>query len=194
MLKKYLLLLSMSALFLMGACAKSNVEPVNRSQKRDESAAKTENTDTTFVEESDESKMDSGVAESKDESGKSASNDKLHTPEKGSEERQAIMNALRVPVEKELKQEIIFAPNHIKVLGNWAFISGEPLNKTGKRPNYNGTAYAEDIENGVFDNNFFALLKRTGNAWKVTTYALGCTDVCYLDWNKKYNAPKEIFP
>jgi len=25
-------------------------------------------------------------------------------------------------------------------------------------------------------------------------YALGCTDVCYADWWRKYKAPKQIFP
>ena len=194
MLKKYLLLLSISALFLMSACVESNVASGNRSVKQEESSIKTDDIDAASVKESEENNTDSNVTDSKDKAGKSESVDELHTPEKGSEEREAIMDALRVPVEKELKQEIVFAPNHLKVLGDWAFISGEPLSKAGKRPDYKGTVYAEEVENGVFDNNFFALLKRTGDTWKVSTYALGCTDVCYLDWNEKYNAPKEIFP
>ncbi len=33
----------------------------------------------------------------------------VYTPEKGSAERKAILDALRAPVEKELKQKIVFA-------------------------------------------------------------------------------------
>lgn len=36
------------------------------------------------------------------------SQDALHSPEKKSPERKAIMDALRIPVEKELKQKVSF--------------------------------------------------------------------------------------
>ena len=117
-----------------------------------------------------------------------------YTPEKDSKERTAILNALRVPVEKSLKQKIQFSVDHFKVQGNWAFLSGEPQNTSGERPAYSNTEYQEAIDSDAFDNNFFALLKKTGGKWKVTTYAIGCTDVCYLTWWKDYKAPKAIFP
>ena len=117
-----------------------------------------------------------------------------HTPEKGSAERKAIMDALRIPVEKELKQKIIFSVDHFSVLGNWAFLSGEPQGPNNDRPNYKNTEYKNAIDAGMFDNNFFALLKKTGGKWKVVTHSIGCTDVCYLDWWKQYKAPKNIFP
>jgi hypothetical protein len=116
------------------------------------------------------------------------------TPAKGSSERTAILNALRVPVEKELKQKVQFAVNDFKVSGNWAFISGEPQNMNGGRPNYKGTQYQSAINSDAFDNNFFALLKKTSGKWKVITYAIGCTDVCYATWWKDYKAPKAVFP
>ncbi len=104
------------------------------------------------------------------------------------------MNALRVPVEKELKQKIQFNINEFNVLGNWAFVSGDPQDLNGERPNYIGTSYQEQIEADMFDNNFFALLKKTGKTWKVVTHAIGCTDVCYATWWKDYKAPKAVFP
>lgn len=120
---------------------------------------------------------------------------KVYTPEKGSAERAAILNALRVPVEKELKQKITFNVETFNVQGNWAFLSGEPLNADGNgRPNYKNTPYAEAVEAGAFDNNYFALLKKTGGKWKVVSYAIGCTDVCYAGWWKDYKAPKAVFP
>ena len=118
----------------------------------------------------------------------------VHTPEKGSAERKAILGALRVPVEKELKQKIVFNVEHFNVSGNWAFISGDPQNESGGRPNYRNTPYWEAVKEGMFDNNFFALLKKTAGKWKVVTRALGCTDVCYATWWKDHKAPKAIFP
>ena len=119
---------------------------------------------------------------------------KVYTPEKGSAERKAILDALRVPVEKELKQKVQFAINDFNVSGNWAFLSGEPQDSDGNRPDYSGTEFQEQIEADMFDNNFFALLRKTGGKWKVVTHAIGCTDVCYATWWKDHKAPKTVFP
>jgi hypothetical protein len=116
----------------------------------------------------------------------------VHTPEKGSAERKAILDALRTPVERELKQPIVFVTDNFKVQGSWAFVSGTPQTPGGGEPNYSNTKYAGYQD--AFDNNFFALLKKTGGRWRVTTYAIGCTDVCYTDWWRRYRAPKAIFP
>jgi hypothetical protein len=117
-----------------------------------------------------------------------------YTPAKGSAERAAIMTIFRMPIEKELKQKVQFSVEHFKVSGGWAFLSGAPQNMSGGRPNYKGTPYQSAVEVGAFDNNFFALLRKTGGKWKVVTYAIGCTDVCYLSWWKDHKAPKAIFP
>ncbi|MBC7900824.1 MAG: hypothetical protein H7070_12325 [Saprospiraceae bacterium] len=118
----------------------------------------------------------------------------VYTPEKGSVERTAIMNALRIPVERDLKQRIVFAADHFKVQGNWAYLSGTPQTTSGGRPNYRNTKYWDAVDSGAFDHNFFALLKKTGGKWKVTVYAIGCTDVCFADWPSEFKAPKAIFP
>jgi hypothetical protein len=115
-------------------------------------------------------------------------------PEKGSAERNAIINALRIPVERDLKQKIVFNIDHFKTAGNWAFISGSPQTPGGGRPDYNRTRYRGAVDSGAFDNNFFALLNRVGGKWRVATYAIGCTDVCWLDWPSKRRVPVSIFP
>ncbi|NJM53461.1 MAG: hypothetical protein HC846_08770 [Blastocatellia bacterium] len=86
---------------------------------------------------------------------------KVYTPGKGSAERTAILSALRVPVEKELKQKIQFSVENLKSNGTWAFLSGAPQNMSGGKPNYKGTKYQEAVDSGAFDNNFFALMKKT---------------------------------
>lgn len=117
-----------------------------------------------------------------------------YTPEKGSAERTAILNALRIPVERDLKQKIVFAADHFKMQGNWAYLSGAPQALNGGRPNYRNTKYWDAVDSDAFDHNFFALLKKAGGKWKVTVYAIGCTDVCYADWPSEFKAPKAIFP
>lgn len=116
------------------------------------------------------------------------------TPASGSAERTAILNALRVPVEKELRQKIQFSIETIRVQGSWAFVNGEPQNAAGGEPDYKKTDYQSEIDDGIFDNNFQALLKKTGGKWRVVTHAIGCTDVCWLGWDKEFKAPKAVFP
>ncbi len=118
----------------------------------------------------------------------------VHTPEKGSPERKAILDALRIPVERELKQPIVFAADHFNVTATWAFLGGQPQAPGGGAPNYRGTPYQKAKAADMFDNNFFALLKKIAGKWKVVHYDIGCTDVCYADWWKRYKAPKAIFP
>ena len=118
----------------------------------------------------------------------------LHTPEKGSAERKVILDALRIPVEKDLKQKVVFVADNFNVYGNWAFVGGTPQSANGGSPDYSRTQYADAKESGAFDNNFFALLKKTAGKWKVVTYAIGCTDVCYADWWSRHRAPKAVFP
>ncbi|MGD9589029.1 MAG: hypothetical protein AB7Q37_01815 [Pyrinomonadaceae bacterium] len=118
----------------------------------------------------------------------------IYTPARGSAERKAILDALRVPVERDLKQKIVFSAENFNVMGTWAFIGGEPQRSGGSRPDYRGTRYWDAVLDEMFDNNIFALMRKTGGRWRVVTYAIGCTDVCYADWWRRYRAPKAIFP
>lgn len=114
------------------------------------------------------------------------------TPAENPTERAAILKALSVPVSKNLKQNITFSTEKLKVQGNWAFVAGQAKNAEGGDPNWKLTKYQEFIENGDFEDNLFALLKKTKGKWQVVTYQMNCHDVCYLGWDKKYRAPKAI--
>lgn len=116
------------------------------------------------------------------------------TPKQGSPERKAIMDAMRVPIEKDLKQKVIFQVDHLKVQGQWAFFSGKNLTPSGKKIDYRKTRYKEAIEHDAFDDWTCALVKKTGKKWKVVAYAIGATDVVWDGWYEKYKAPKAIFP
>jgi len=107
-------------------------------------------------------------------------------------ERAAILKALSMPVSKDLKQEIAFSTEKLKVQGNWAFVAGQAKNAAGGEPNWKLTKYQEFIDSGDFEDNLFALLKKTNGKWRVVTYMMNCHDVCYLEWDKKYKAPTAI--
>ena len=116
-----------------------------------------------------------------------------HVPEKGSVERKAIVDALRVPVEKQLKQPVIFKIDHLRVQNNWAFLNGRPQNSEGSAIDYTNTVYQEAVDSGAFDDGIVALLRKTNGKWKVVQFVIGATDVPYVDWDKQYHAPKGIF-
>jgi hypothetical protein len=118
----------------------------------------------------------------------------VHTPEKGSPERKAILDTLRAPVEIKLKQKVAFNTDAFNSNGTWAFVNGKLQDDKGNKLNYAKTVYAEAEKEGMFDDNFQALLKKTGGKWKVVKYMIGCTDVCYATWWKDYRAPKAVFP
>lgn len=117
-----------------------------------------------------------------------------HTPEKGSAERKAITDALRVPIEKKLKQSVVFNIDHLMVQDNWAFMFGAPRKPGGGKLDYSKTSYAEAEAAGMFDDNISALLRKVRGRWRVVRYVIGATDVVYLDWDKQYRAPSGIFP
>ncbi|MBA3514025.1 MAG: hypothetical protein H0T77_06600 [Pyrinomonadaceae bacterium] len=116
-----------------------------------------------------------------------------HVPEKGSMERKAIADALRAPVEKQLKQPVIFKIDNLKVQNNWAFLSGRPQNPEGSAIDYTNTVYQDAVDAGAFDDGIVALLRKVNGKWTVIQYVIGATDVPYVDWVKKYRAPKGIF-
>jgi hypothetical protein len=116
-----------------------------------------------------------------------------HVPEKGSAERKAIVDALRVPVGKQLKQPVIFKIDHLKVQNAWAFLSGRPQNSNGSAIDYTDTVYQDAVDSGAFDDGIVALLRKVKGKWIVVQYVIGATDVPYVDWDKKYRAPKGIF-
>ena len=116
------------------------------------------------------------------------------TPKAGSAERKAIMDALRLPIEKALKKKVVFRVDHLKTHRGWAFLYGVPLQPNGKKFDYRGTPYAQAQKDGMFDENFCGLLKKEGAKWKVKSWRVGMTDVAWIGWDKQFGAPVSIFP
>jgi hypothetical protein len=119
--------------------------------------------------------------------------DAPYTPEPQSAERKAIMDALRIPIQKQLNQKVIFKIDHLKVQNGWAFLTGKPRQPGGSPIDYRGTPYQEAIDAGVFDDGVCALLRLKDGRWRVVTFTLGATDVPWVEWDKKYKAPPALF-
>jgi hypothetical protein len=117
-----------------------------------------------------------------------------HTPARGSAERQAIMDALRAPVRRELGKPVIFEVRTLRVLGTWAFVEAVPRKPDGSPFDYRGTPYQQAIDDGVFDDGMFALLRRERGGWRVLRYAIGPTDVAWISWEEELRAPRAVFP
>lgn len=116
------------------------------------------------------------------------------SPGAGSPERTRILNALRTPVEKELKTKVKFKVDHLKVQNGWAFMTGKPLQSNGKPVDYRKTRYRQALEDGVFDDWVCALFRHKKGKWTLVTYSIGATDVVWDGWDKQYKAPRAIFP
>ncbi|MBS1809086.1 MAG: hypothetical protein JST84_13060 [Acidobacteria bacterium] len=116
-----------------------------------------------------------------------------HTPALTDPVRKAILDSLRKPVEKELRQSVKFKVDHFKVQGDWAFLRGVPQQPDGKPIDYRKTPYQQAIKDGVFDDWFCALLQKRKGVWQVVQYAIGATDVPWDGWDKQFKAPSSIF-
>ena len=114
------------------------------------------------------------------------------TPAPGSEERAAIMDALRVLAEKEFKQSVIFKVDRLRVAGDWAYARVSPTRPNGDEIDFSRTKYRKQVELGAFDPQGEALLRLEDDGWKVLEWAFGGTDVASAAWGDKYRFPKSI--
>ena len=61
---------------------------------------------------------------------------RAYTPPAGSPERKAIMDVLRVPVEADLRQKVVFKVQHLRIVGPWALARVVPIRPNGGEIDY----------------------------------------------------------
>ena len=103
-------------------------------------------------------------------------------------QRKAILDALRVPIERDLKQPVIFAVQKYAVIGDWAFVMATP-----KRPDGGEIAWARTVCRGDVSHLVGGLMKREDGRWIVRDFALCPTDVAWDGWPEQYGAPRALF-
>lgn len=117
---------------------------------------------------------------------------RAYTPAAGSPERTAIMDVLRVPVEADLRQKVIFRVQHLRIVGPWALARVVPLRPDGGEIDYTRTKYREVLEEGAFDAEGEALLRNDGGRWRLLEWRFGATDTEVDIWFAKYRAPAAL--
>ncbi|CAN5540299.1 hypothetical protein BH20VER3_BH20VER3_05160 [soil metagenome] len=116
-----------------------------------------------------------------------------YTPKPGSTERKAIMNVLRPACERDVGQKVIFRVQHLKIIGDWALARVVPLRPDGSDIDYSKTKYREEEEEGAFDGEGEALLRRKeSGGWKLLEWRFGATDTEVDIWFEKYHAPSAL--
>jgi hypothetical protein len=115
-----------------------------------------------------------------------------YTPKPGSVEREAIMDALRVPAKKDLGRTVSFKVDQLRVLGDWAFARVSPTLPNGEEIDYTKTKYRKQVELGAFDPQAETLLRKTVEGWDVVEWRFGATDVESVLWIQKYDLPKAL--
>jgi hypothetical protein len=115
-------------------------------------------------------------------------------PERGSTARRGIVDALRTPVQGRLRKPVRFEIDHIRAADGWAFVLARPLQPDGSPFDWGGTPLAACRDEGMCDDGVAALLQRVAGRWRVVDVSIGATDVPWADWDRKWGAPRGIFP
>lgn len=116
------------------------------------------------------------------------------TPEAGSAERKAVLDAARQPVERDLGQAVMFEVRTLRVTPDWAFLNGIPLRSDGKPIDYDKSIYAQDAQDESFSGEVAVLLAQDKSGWRVVTYSIGFGDVVWDAWDEEFGAPDWLWP
>lgn len=112
----------------------------------------------------------------------------------GDPQRRAVLDALRPEIARDLGQAVQFVVRALRVQGDWAFAHVVPQTTTGDAIDVTRTRHAERLRAGMLDGlDVYALLQRTGSAWRVRDFVVGPTDVAYLAWPDAHGAPPALF-
>jgi hypothetical protein len=115
------------------------------------------------------------------------------SPPKGASLRAEVLNALRPTVEKETGGKVIFAVHALNVMGDWAYVSADPLRPNGDKIDWRKTKFRRAYEADAFSGVVLALLRKQGDGWKAAEIAIGPTDVAWIDWQQQHKLPEALF-
>lgn len=119
--------------------------------------------------------------------------DAAHMPAAGTQARQAILDAARKPVDKELGVHVQFVVKQLRALDGWAFLHATMQGPGGQPVDYRGTRYEDADTHGAKSDKYAALLKQHEGGWQVQAYSVGPTDMVWADWSATYGAPAALF-
>ncbi|MBS0126031.1 tetratricopeptide repeat protein [Thetidibacter halocola] len=118
---------------------------------------------------------------------------RYYTPSRGTAERQAVMDAARVPVQAELGQPVIFLVSVLNCDGTWCYLQAEPLRPDGTKLDWRTTPYARDWAADVMSDVVMVLMRRQGSGYQAVDHIIGPTDVYWYNWLAPYGLPERLF-
>ena len=119
--------------------------------------------------------------------------DAFYTPDPGSAERRQLLDAARATVKQKIGREVQFLVKQVRVGNGWGFLRADMQDGDGRKIDYAGTLLADAAREGYVSPVYVALLRREGDGWSTVADAIGPTDVVWLAWPEKHDAPRELF-
>jgi tetratricopeptide (TPR) repeat protein len=113
-------------------------------------------------------------------------------PQRGSPVRTAILDSIRKPVERDLGPPILLIVTAINVEGPWAFASVKATRPNGPL-DWSRTKFARAMSGGAMSDSILVLLRGGDTQWTVIEYALGPTDVPWVEWVGKHRVAQRVF-
>jgi len=113
-------------------------------------------------------------------------------PKRGTALRKDLLDTVRVKVARDVKSNVLFKVETLRTDDHWAFLSAVPVTQSLAEIDYTKTKFAQQYEQGMFDNVVTVLLKKSGVRWQIIEYSIGATDAAFVDWPLKYGVPKEV--
>lgn len=115
---------------------------------------------------------------------------RVYTPERGSVERNAMMDAFRVPVTRAIGGPVIFTNVQIRAVDGWAFVQADPSSPRGEPLMDRYRARTGDDNH---TDHVVGLLRWNGSRWLVVAVEIGPTEYPYR-WQDQHGAPRRIYP
>ena len=115
----------------------------------------------------------------------------IKTPQPGSAERVAILDAMRPQVEAAMRGPVVFVIDTMNVAEGWAFVVGYPQRPDGSAIDPSETGYASEIDymDGL---TTIALLRFVNNRWNLIDLHTGSTDASFTIWPELFGVPGPI--
>jgi len=115
------------------------------------------------------------------------------TPARGTAERSAIMDAARIPVQRDIGQKVIFVVSVLRTDNVWAYLQSVPRRPDGTAIDWTRTPFASDWKADMMSDVVMVLLKKENGRWRAVDHIIGPTDVYWYSWIDQYGLPERLF-
>ncbi|AXB46053.1 hypothetical protein [Amycolatopsis albispora] len=113
--------------------------------------------------------------------------------------RSAVLQAATAPLDEVFDDRVRLEVDQLNRVGPWVFLKGTMHGSDSGRPYYAGTVFEARRADGVMSDVYAVLLRskesivdNDARGWHVADYVIGPTDVAWLVWPDKHEAPRSV--